>query len=50
MVLWYKARGRPTNGDSEIILRLLYLMQETITAGYTLTLPFHLPREVRNQP
>jgi hypothetical protein len=32
------------NSDTEIILRLFYLMEETITAGYTLTLPFHLSR------
>lgn len=48
--MWYKAWGRLTNIDPEFILRLFYLMQETITAGYTLTLPFDLSREFGNQP
>jgi hypothetical protein len=46
--LGYEAWCCPTNSNAEFFLRLFHLMQETVTAGYTLTLSFHLPREGSN--
>jgi hypothetical protein len=46
--LRYEAWRCPTNSNAEFFLRLFHLMQEAVTAGYTLPLLFHLPHEVSN--
>jgi len=47
--LWNKAWCSLTNSDTELFLWKSNLLQETITARFTLTLPFHSSRKVSYQ-